>query len=265
MRANAGEGFAMSTPDENFFIGWAETPARDRRFLLRAAAGLVLGAGALGAGLGAAQNQPGPGRWDQTDVRTWPGMLVREPYPALRTRAIDGAPRTAFLMGQGKDGVAHRLKLPDGPVMVRGSIILRGANAVIAVVDGEKWIEPTQIDSVARTALSDWNEEDLGQALLVGEILDAKCWFGAMRPGEGKTHKACASLCIRGGAPAAFCASGPACGEAMSAPLIVNEFGQAFGAEILPLVADPARATGRLVRVGDVTQLRAHLVDIARL
>lgn len=25
--------------------------------------------------------------------------------------------------------------------------------------------------------------------MLVGEILDAKCWFGAMRPGYGRIHR----------------------------------------------------------------------------
>ena len=46
--------------------------------------------------------------------------------------------------------------------------------------------------------------EPLGEVDLVGEILDSKCWFGAMRPSQGKPHKACASLCIRGGIPPAF-------------------------------------------------------------
>jgi hypothetical protein len=250
--------------NDDFFIGWADTPKPDRRFLLRAAAGLIVGGAAAGAALGSAQNPPGPGQWDQSDVREWRGMLVREPYPMLRTREIDGEPRTAFLMTAGKNGVVSRLHRNDGPASVRGSIIIRGANAVIAVADGDNWIGPAPLDLETRAALSDWAEEDMGEAVLIGEVLDAKCWFGAMRPGWGKTHKACASLCLRSGAPAAFCAGDGACGDA-GAPLLLDADGRAHGAGLSPLAADPARASGRIVRVGDVTQLRAKLSDIVRL
>jgi hypothetical protein len=34
-----------------------------------------------------------------------------------------------------------------------------------------------------------------------GEIVDPKCFFGVMKPGEGKPHKDCAIRCILGGMP----------------------------------------------------------------
>lgn len=39
---------------------------------------------------------------------------------------------------------------------------------------------------------------------LRGEIVDSKCFLGVMAPGQGKTHRACASLCLRGGIPPAL-------------------------------------------------------------
>jgi hypothetical protein len=39
--------------EQDFFIGWADTPAADRRFFLRAGVGLSLGAVALGGTLAA--------------------------------------------------------------------------------------------------------------------------------------------------------------------------------------------------------------------
>lgn len=39
------------------------------------------------------------------------------------------------------------------------------------------------------------------QIELTGEILDPKCYFGVMKPGEGKIHKSCAIRCISGGIP----------------------------------------------------------------
>ena len=47
-------------------------------------------------------------------------------------------------------------------------------------------------------------EVPLGRHRLRGEIIDSKCFLGAMRPGQGKVHKACATLCLMGGIPPMF-------------------------------------------------------------
>lgn len=39
---------------------------------------------------------------------------------------------------------------------------------------------------------------------LDGELVDSKCYLGTMKPGDGKTHKSCAILCLRGGIPPLF-------------------------------------------------------------
>ena len=36
---------------------------------------------------------------------------------------------------------------------------------------------------------------------LKGQVMDPKCYFGVMKPGEGKIHKSCAIRCISGGIP----------------------------------------------------------------
>jgi hypothetical protein len=100
--------------------------------------------------------------------------------------------------------------------------------------------------------------------LLTSEILDANCWFGAMRPGYGKPHKACAALCARGGLPLALCRIGE-CGAGTEAPLFLDADGRLHKLDVLPLVADPGFIRGRMVSVGDVMQLRAALADIRRL
>jgi len=51
--------------------------------------------------------------------------------------------------------------------------------------------------------------EDLGRWKLAGEICDGKCLAGAMRPGRGLAHKACANLCVAGGVPPVFVSSQP--------------------------------------------------------
>ena len=249
---------------DSFFIGWGETPKADRRFLLLASLGLLSAAAGGAALIASKQAPPGDGTWNPNDERDWAGQFVRAPYPMLRTRAIDGTPRTAYLVSSNKRGVQHRLgTAADGPVIVHGSLLLRGANAMIAVAD-DNWMHPAVSDSAVGEGLSGWQAVDGGEARYAGEILDSKCWFGAMQPGQGKPHKACAALCIQGGLPPVFCPEG-LCGSGASAPLLTDAAGNPHGPDLIEFVADPVVASGRLVQIGDVRQFRVALNDIKRI
>jgi len=246
---------------DTFFVGWSsDIPSVDRRFVLGAGIALVAGAAGLGSALGRLQNAPGDGNWDQGAVRTWTGLLVAAPYPMLRTLDLGGVPRTAFLATSGKTAVRLPAQLVGQTVTLTASLIQRGDHAMLAVADGLDWIMADAQRPATPLELSP--EEDLGPVGLTGEILDAKCWFGAMRPGFGKTHKACATLCVRGGLPLAFCADGCGTGEA---PVFLDENGRAHSRAILPYVADQVFVVGRRVRVADMIQFRAPISAIRRL
>ena len=248
--------------DEPMFIGWAETPAADRRFFLRAGVGLSTAAGVLGFGLASLQMPPGRGRWDPDAVREWRGTVSARPYAMLRTHDLGGGPRTALLSCLGKCGVAARIGSLEGQsVVVRGSLVQRGPHAMIAVDEQGEWITR---DGPARADPSLLFPEpvSVGRFVLSGEILDAKCWFGAMRPAAGKVHKACAALCIRGGIPPAFYARGRT-GE--GSLMIMTNAGSAHGPGLLEWVADPVRIAGHVLRLGDLLVLDAALVQIERV
>lgn len=248
--------------DDPFFVGWAETPSPTRRFMLGAALGLTFAGVGASALLAAKQDNPGKGQWRQGDVRDWTGLLVREPYPMLRFSGADGAVRTAFLATSGKLAVRLPPSL-DGAVRARASAITRGRNTMLTAIDAADWISPATTNV---TRLGDVQPEMRGSATLIGEILDAKCWFGAMKPGFGKTHKECAALCARGGLPLAFCAGGSAlCTDADQTLLFLDENGRAHGPQLLPYLADPVSVTGQIVRVGDITEYRVAARDIARI
>jgi hypothetical protein len=254
-----------STDREPLFIGWADTPPVDRRFFLRAGIGLTAASAALGFGLAALQQAPGSGQWDPDAVREWRGIVSAEPYALLRTNDLGGGPRTALLSCLGKCGVAARIgALAGGRVVVKGSLIQRGQQAMIAVDEDGDWIRR---DEAAGTTAGDaalaWPQaQPVGSVTLVGEVLDAKCWFGAMRPSEGKVHKACAALCIRGGIPPAFFARGP--GQ-QGALMIMTSGGRAHGPGLLGLVADPVRVSGQVLRMGDLLLLDAAPSQIVRV
>lgn len=243
--------------EDPFFIGWQGELARPtRRFLLTAGAGLAAGAGALGLGLGAAAPHPGPGLWDQGRKVAVTGTIYPEPYPHLLTEDLGEGLRTVLLVGAGKDRISVRPALTFTGVAVTGTLIVRGEHAMMAV-DG---VYPDP----APGRVLPGPEKDLGEVMMTGEILDAKCWFGAMRPGHGKTHKACAALCAKGGLPLAFCETGR-CSDGKAALLFLNARGQAFGPDVLELVADPVMVRGRIVEVTGLRQIRVSLADVTRL
>jgi len=135
-------------------------------------------------------------------------------------------------------------------------MISRGDYAMMAV---EALIHDKMSGTPLNHALkSQWIDE--GPSLLSGEILDAKCWFGAMRPASGKVHKSCASLCVSGGLPVAFCDSG--CGDEADLLLLVRPDGTPHDRALLPFVADPVAIEGRIVRHNGIRQLRANIANI---
>lgn len=248
------------TDEDSFFIGWADMPAPDRRFFLRAGIGLTVGSAALAGGLAAFQTPPGPGMWNQGAIREWRGIVTGTPYAMLRTLELGGGPRTALLSCLGKCGVAARIgSLAGKAVIITGSLIQRGRHFMIAVNEMGEWIR--EDDRPADPVLAFPDPEPLGAVSLAGEILDSKCWFGAMRPSEGKVHKACASLCIRGGIPPAFFARDKA---NRSALMILTENGRAYGDDLLPYIADPVRIGGELSRWGDLLVLDAPVHSFQR-
>ena len=145
--------------------------------------------------------------------------------------------------------------------VVKGSLNQRGTHSMIAVDELGDWI---RLDSKAApdAGLAFPAGLPLGDVSLAGEILDSKCWFGAMRPADGKVHKACAALCIRGGLPPAFIARGS---NGQDALMILTERGRAHGTGLLSLVADPVHISGSVQRVGDLLVLDAPLAQIRRL
>lgn len=249
--------------DRELFVGWATAPAADRRFLILSLPLLLAGAGGLGYAFATSLEDPGAGRWNVGATHRITGVLATKPYPMMFV-ADSASPfhvRTVLIVAQGKCTSSLDLAAVDGRAFeAAGVLIERGGRQMLEVpLSLEEWITP----SSTGVKLPPLLEEPLGRARLDGQIMDSKCFFGVMRPGRGKTHKACASLCIRGGIPPSFWARRADGREAVL--LMTDAAGGPLGDDILPLVADPVRAEGELVRVGDIIQFRADAAAYRRL
>ena len=91
--------------------------------------------------------------------------------------------------------------------------------------------------------------EHLGRWRLSGEICDGKCAAGAMRPGSGASHKACANLCISSGLPPVLALGRPF--EGREVLILAGENGGPVPGELLDRVGILVTLEGDARRLGD--------------
>jgi hypothetical protein len=95
----------------------------------------------------------------------------------------------------------------------------------------------------------------LGRQTLVGEIVDSKCFFGVMNPGELTPHRACAVRCISGGVPPVFVVKHT--DGTVTYFMLVSADGKPVNQQVLGVVAVPLEITGEVQRQGELLILRA--------
>ncbi len=233
------------TREDEFYVGYLPLARGQRRWLLMV---LPLAVGALLMGvvvIAAAQRIPGRGVWDTGKPVVREGVLRASPYPMVVMDDPEALPR--FLVEVGKRGAQRRAGVLDGRrVRVTGWPLRRDGREILELVP----------DGTALVAVSDgpgatgWTltGERLGAARLSGEIVDYKCYLGAMKPGDGKAHKACAMLCIGNGIPPMLVTTG-----ADGSPrylLLVDGARGAVGARVVELAGEPVEVWGEVERVG---------------
>lgn len=251
---------AAEPSDDDFFVGYLRMSPRATRASLASAgvvAGAVLIAGLVFAGF---QRSPGedlrPGAYGVQHA----GLVFERPYPHLRTLNADGAVTTLLFTGWTKNN-------PDVPadkvaqaVVVSGNVYERGGLRMFEGASGFAAATSLAAADVAR--LQAVTEDDLGEVSLHGEIVDSKCYAGRMRPGVGHGHRACAQLCILGGIPPVLVTLG-ADGTERHYVLASRDGGRLNDA-VAPFAAEPVEVSGRLVRRGDLHELRIDPAEVRR-
>jgi hypothetical protein len=183
----------------DFFVGYLRPPLRLVRFLAIVSCVLLLAVDGLALVLYHAQEARQSGDWGTYGEASYDGVLRVRPYPVVLVPASARQPAHAVLLvSEGKEGAPPGLDALDGKmVTVAGYPLLRDGLTVL------------QLDQAPRAAKSQAAPPlappvELGARTLTGEIVDSKCYLGAMVPGEGKVHKSCAGLCLLGDIPALF-------------------------------------------------------------
>jgi len=244
----------MSKKDDPFFVGYLPAPMGLRLFLASCALIFCLGAGALGYAIAATQDDPGEGRLRfDFGQQTVLGVLELTPTPVLHvTEGSEQIPEgTALILaGQGKSGAVERAEPLEGQLVhARGILVERGDLSMMQLGGGNNFRAADD-----QSVIPDVPEpEALGRWQLTGEICDGKCAAGAMRPGRGIAHRACANLCILGGLPPVFITTQPIEGEEFL--LIAGADGEVMPPELLDYVALYVTLEGEVARHGDLLVL----------
>jgi len=192
--------------NDEFYIGWMHNaPSSFTRFAKKYLLLLLFFVLALGVLLAMNQKKFSKANFEFGKTTVVTGIYYSSPVPHLLVPDQD-VYVVIPLVGYGKHGaeglmedlaVKNKASLETKEISLKGTL-LYGDGKILMQVD--KNDDPLVNVSNATTNLS-IVEADKGDVNLKGEIIDPKCYFGVMKPGEGKVHKDCAIRCILGGIP----------------------------------------------------------------
>lgn len=251
--------------DAEFFVGYLPIPPRLARFLLRGACVITAVAASAASLLITFRHDPGDGVWSDAVAQGFEGWIEASPYPILHViRADAGTPSDALLLVEmGKIGGGQRAMPFAGQfARVNGWVIERDGRRMLELEPG-----PAAIESLPRRSdapmPSDAPTASAVEVVMKGEIVDSKCYLGAMKPGDGKTHKQCAMRCIDGGIPPMLVAVS-ATGK-REYYLLTSADGGRLDRAILTYVGEPVEIHGRIIKRRGISYLALDPSGIFRL
>ena len=244
MTDSQGSGPDDRNGTDPLYVGYMAAPDEHRhavkRILLLVAAWLSFCAFTLVLTM----PSPGEGVWENANEREWEGTLISDPYPMLLT-----ADDTLLVVSMGKRGAHDQIEqFADARVKLRGYELRRQGRRMIELV-------PESI-----SLLGDAPEQQFSLTMLdiepidfTGEIIDGKCFLGAMKPGNGFAHRSCAVLCLRGGLPAMFADDGASPDEPF--PLLIVDGSTQVPEHVMQHIATRVQMKARRASIGTLPVL----------
>jgi hypothetical protein len=194
------------------------------------------------------------------------GYLFTKPVPHLQVPlgkdfSNEEIYQTVLLVGFGKAGAENfifskyspRKKEEGAKVRLTGSLIYGDGKSLLQVDEASnlQYLE----GKPATSSLRVWEDK----ISVSGEIVDPKCFFGVMKPGEGKTHRSCAIRCIAGGIPPVFKT------DSSGYFFLVNEKNEAVSSEVVNIVGDNLVLDGMTMYLNDWRILQIDTEVIRKL
>jgi hypothetical protein len=248
----------MSNDLDPFYVGYHPVApsaiSRGVRVIVVVLAALGLG---FGVTLARSMNLEAPGVFEYGHLRTLHGEIREFPFPSLLVPGPGLTDREAaysryLLVAEGKHGAQSLVAGLDGQGAELKGVRIAGPDGEMLEVVGNG-VRVTPADSNVRLGVITPPTQDLGRMTLTGEIVDSKCWLGAMRPAAGNVHRGCAARCLSGGIPPLLMTTDS------SGATVHYLLADADGKPAIKQFADRAgwtmRITGRVFREGDMLVL----------
>jgi hypothetical protein len=245
-----------------FYIGWmGAAPKALVQFIKKYLLFIFILAVVLGTLLALSQKKFGTGNFEFGTLTDIKGIYFDKPVPCIKVlngKDIWGNQSyiTIPLVGYGKhgaEGAIRELEKEKNTILNQKEITLRGT---LLYNDG---VTILQVDKNDNRDLIFSNKtipaellpkvKDLGTTKIKGEIIDPKCYFGVMKPGEGKPHRDCAIRCILGGISPMLAVKNEH-GEA-NYYLLASSDGGSINSAVQDYVAEPVELEAHLIQYDD--------------
>lgn len=196
------------------------------------------------------------GSYEYGELTEVEGLVYMEPQPFIKVMEgedVNGDPvfKNILLINFGKHGAKASLEKIKSKmaltfdrvyVKLRGTLIYHNGTTLLELTENENAY--ISYKPLVNKSLYSRGVRDLGTQTLTGEIIDPKCYFGSMKPGEGKPHKSCAGLCISGGIPPMYVVKNEQ--GLADYYLIMGEDRKPLKDEVIPFVSDITTLSGKV-------------------
>ncbi len=232
---------------EEFYIGWQdEMPLSNKQFIKRILIGIFILIPLFLMYVVLFQKPFNHHHFEFGTLTELTGIYHGDPYPILEVSDEDST-EFILLVGFGKFGaeeIIYDIQNEHGALLgeevtFRGTLIYGDGVTLLELTDQEESFVSSKDKEVEPFEGLD-NSESVS---LTGEILDPKCYFGVMKPGEGKIHKSCAIRCISGGIPPVMRVLQDD-GESYEYYLLKGKEEENINKEVLPYVAETISVSG---------------------
>ena len=249
----------MNNPE--FYIGWMpEAPSSFAKHVKRILLILFPVAVIVGLVLASFQKRFSTSSFEFGILTEVKGIYINNPLPMLKVVAGkdiwgNASYITIPLVGYGKHGAATAIMelekekntaFNNKELTLKGTLLYSDGKTLLQINKDENPV--MNIGATADNSLLPV-KKDLGIQTIKGEIIDPKCYFGVMKPGEGKVHRDCAIRCILGGIPPVL--------KVMNAKgeknyyFIVGPNGEPMNEAVQDYVAEPVAIEARVVQQDD--------------
>jgi hypothetical protein len=254
--------------NSEFYIGWMpKAPTGFAKHVKRILLILFTVAVIVGYLLSTSQKKFSTASFEFGKLTEIKGVYYNSPVPMLKVFDKNNLSITIPLVGYGKHGAEtasmelekeKKVSLDGKEVTLKGTLIYGDGKTLLQVDKNENPIVTIGSESTARL-----QQKDLGIQTIRGEIIDPKCYFGVMKPGEGKVHRDCAIRCILGGIPPVLHVQNEK-GES-NYYLLLGPNGEKMNEAVQDFVAEPVSIEAKVVQQDDWIILYTSKESIKRV